>query len=193
MPRSMPIFMRWWKRSLLRGARSWRRGPGTCARCSHTPAGRGAHRESSTSPSAASAARISEAPARRSPISTSAPWSGVRPVDRGVLRVDDVDPSAPIRRSSASHSRRSSKIASWTVEVPVGLGQQDARSAAGGRWRGPGYGRGLDVDRPGSRRRASARAVDLDRVARRSRRATPARPRTSRNAVEVVARGARRA
>ena len=80
--------------SLLPGARSARRGPGTCARCSHSPGGRGAHRGSWSCPSAARAARISEAPARRSPISTSAPLSRDGPAMAAWCVVDQLDVGA---------------------------------------------------------------------------------------------------
>src|SRR6476659_5579634 len=89
-------------------------------------------------PSAARAARISDAPARRSPISTSAPTSRAGPwivawCASGISTV------APIRRTSLSHSRRSSKIASWTCDTPVAW---ESSTDVGG-WRSvarPGYG-----------------------------------------------------
>src|SRR5215212_2468023 len=69
-------------------------------------------------PSAASAPRMSEAPARRSEISTLAPRSRAGPWTTArwgpfssIL--------APIFASSPVHSRRSSKIASWTFESPL--------------------------------------------------------------------------
>ena len=170
VPRSMPIFM-----SVVapgpfaRRARSWRRDRGTCARCSHTPGERGAHRGWSSSPSAASAARISEAPARRSPISTSAPWSAARAADRRVVVVRRCRPRRPSGAARSSHSRRSSKIVSWTSADAAAPGSAGRRSAAGGRWPGPGYGAvSMSAARYG--RCAAAAPSHLDRVAPRRRR-----------------------
>src|SRR6185436_15179012 len=69
-------------------------------------------------PSAASAPRMSEAPARRSEISTSAAWSLAGPwtIARCGPRSSIF---APILASSPVHSSRSSKIASWTFESPA--------------------------------------------------------------------------
>ena len=180
MPRSMPIFMSVVRTvPFCRGARSWRRGPGTCARCSHTPGERGAHRGSWSCPSAASAARISEAPARRSPISTSAPWRRVGPEIAGVAAVDDVGPGAhPVELREPLEAVLEDRLVD--VRDAGRLGQQHRRRRLEVR-REARIRRGLDVARlePDGRERA---AVDLDRVAvARDATRRPARA-TSRNA-----------
>ena len=105
-------------------------------------------------PSAASAARISEAPARRSPISTSAPWSGVRPVDRGVVAVGDVDPGAhPVELGEPLEAVLEDRLVD--VRRAGRLGQQDGRRRLEVR-REARIGRGLDVARPEPAGRAAA-------------------------------------
>ena len=61
---------------------------------------------------------MSEAPARRSPIVASAPWSLTGPW-MDAWWGSSMSIRVPNRRSSVSHSSRSSKIASWTRDVPV--------------------------------------------------------------------------
>ena len=129
---------------------------------------------------------MSEAPARRSPISTSAPWSGVRP-EIVAWRLSIIRDSAPIRFSSESHSRRSSKIVSWTCDVPLAW---VSRTEIGG-WMSvarPGYGAVSMSDGPEARLH-EARAVDDDRVAR-ARQVDARAPDDLDEAPEMVARRA---
>ena len=130
-------------------------------------------------PSAARAARMSEAPARRSPISTSAPDEARRPVDGRVVRVGHLDvgthPARP-RRATRGGPRRSPRGRA-TCRSPASAGR---RSVAGGRWRGPDTARSRCRTR-GSRRRAGrSRRPRWCRVPHEM--PTPTRPSVSTNA-----------
>ena len=181
MPRSMPIFMRWWKQSLLRGARSWRRGPGTCARCSHTPGERGAHRGSSV---------VAVGGERGEDQRGAGPQVAdldVRAVERRRARrswrgaVSTMSIRAPIRRSSRQPLE--AVLEDRLVDVRGARSPGSAGRDVGG-WRSvarPGYG-AVSMSHGRKPPVAQAVAVDLDRCPARTTTATPARSRTSRSA-----------
>ena len=72
---------------------------------------------------------MSDAPARRSLMDASAPWRRAGPW-MDAWCASSMSIRAPSLRSSASHSMRSSKTASWTREVPLAW----VRSTHTGGW-----------------------------------------------------------
>ena len=161
-----------------RCARCWRRDRGTCARCSHSPAERGAHRGSWTCPrppARPGSARRRRAGRRSPPRRRGGGAAG----DRGVVVVDRWSPRRPSgapRRATRDDPRRSPR-GPWTCPRP---GSGARRSAAGGRSPGPGTARSR-CRRPGSPPAPARSRRPRSCPCRRST-PTPTRSTVSRNA-----------